>query len=67
VDREKRFACPCHGSAFDIRGDVINPPAHRPLDIYPVFIENNTVKVDTGKRIKRSGFKKDQVVYTKKA
>ena len=65
-ERDKRFACPCHASAFDIRGDVINPPAHRALDIYHVFIENNIVKVNTGKRIKRSGFKKDQVVYAKK-
>ena len=67
VDREKRFACPCHASAFDIRGEVINPPAHRALDIYHVFIENNIVKVNTGKRIKRSAFRKDQVVYAKKA
>ena len=64
--KEKRFACPCHASAFDIKGEVINPPAPRPLDLYRLFIENNIVKVDTGKRIKRSGFRADQVVYAKK-
>lgn len=67
LDKEKRFACPCHASAFDIRGEVINPPAPRPLDIYRLYIENNIVKVDTSKRIKRSGYRKEQVVHPKKA
>jgi cytochrome b6-f complex iron-sulfur subunit len=66
LDKEKRFACPCHASAFDIKGELIHPPAPRPLDLYRLFIENNMVKVDTGKRIKRSGFRADQVVYAKK-
>jgi nitrite reductase/ring-hydroxylating ferredoxin subunit len=66
VDNEKRFACPCHASAFDIRGEVISPPAPRALDIYRLFIENNILKVDTGKPIKRSGFRKEQVTYLKK-
>ena len=65
LDKEKKFACPCHGSVFDIRGEVINPPAPRALDIYRLFIENQMVKVDTGKQIKRSGFRADQVVYPK--
>jgi len=63
IDEEKRFACPCHASAFDIRGAVISPPAPRALDIYPLYIENNMVKVDTGKQIKRSRFQAEQVVY----
>ncbi|MBW1860537.1 MAG: ubiquinol-cytochrome c reductase iron-sulfur subunit [Deltaproteobacteria bacterium] len=62
-DKEKKFACPCHGSAFDIRGEVISPPAPRALDIYPVAIENNIVKVNTGRPVKRSEFKQEQVVY----
>ena len=66
LDKEKRFACPCHASAFDIKGEVINPPAPRPLDLYRLFIENNIVKVETGKRIKRSEFRAEQVVYAKK-
>lgn len=67
VEKEKRFACPCHGSAFDMRGAVVSSPAFRPLDIYSLYIENNVVKVDTSKKIKRSGFRADQVVYPKKA
>lgn len=63
----KEFACPCHGSAFDVRGDVIRPPASRPLDLYRLFIENMTVKVDTGKRIRRNAFRPEQVVYAKRA
>ena len=67
LDKEKRFACPCHGSSFDIRGEVISPPAPRALDIHYLFIENNILKVDTGRRSKRSEFRADQVVYAKKA
>jgi len=63
VEKEKRFACPCHASAFDITGNVIRPPAPRALDIYPLIIENDMVKVDASRTIKRSEFKADQVVY----
>jgi cytochrome b6-f complex iron-sulfur subunit len=63
VELEKRFACPCHASAFDITGNVISPPAPRPLDIHPLVIENGIVKVDTSRTIKRSEFKTEQVVY----
>jgi len=63
VDKEKRFACPCHASVFDMTGDVINAPAPRALDLFPVAIENRVLKVNTGKRIKRSAFRADQVTY----
>ena len=62
VEEENRFVCPCHASVFDIRGVVISPPAPRPLDIYPVTIENNVVKVDVSKAVERKRFKVDQVV-----
>lgn len=65
ASKEKKFICPCHASQFDIRGEVLSPPAPRALDIYHLFIENNVVKVDTGKRIKRSEFQVDHVVYPK--
>ena len=63
VDSDKKFACPCHGSSFDITGNVISPPASRPLDIYMVNIENNIVKVDISKSIRREKFLRDHVVY----
>ena len=66
VEKEMTFACPCHGSTFDITGNVIAAPAPRALDIYPVKIENQIIAVDTRKAIKRSAFRADQVVYPKK-
>jgi len=62
-EKEKKFTCPCHASAFDNKGNVINSPASRALDLFPVFIENNIVKVDTSRRIKRSEFRTEQVTY----
>ena len=59
----KQFACPCHASVFDIRGEVIQSPAPRALDRFAVSIENSRVKVDVGTPIRRSAFRKDQVVY----
>lgn len=62
-EEKKRFICPCHSSAFDISGEVLNPPAVRALDYYPVIIENKMVKVDIGTLVERSSFKKDQLQY----
>lgn len=59
---EQRFACPCHASAFDIHGDVVNAPAPRPLDLYAVTIDDGIVKVDTARLIRRRSFERDQVV-----
>ncbi len=58
---ENRFVCPCHSSAFDIHGDVIDQPAPRALDLYAVRIENRIVKVDTSKPIRRRSFQLAQV------
>ena len=65
VASEKKFICPCHSSEFDIRGEVLSPPAPRALDIFEISLENNFVKVNTRKRVKRSVFKDDQIVYPK--
>ena len=64
--KEMKFVCPCHASVYDIRGEVVSAPAPRPLDLHPVFIENNVVKVDTNKVVKRGLFRAEQVVYPKK-
>jgi len=61
---EGRFTCPCHASTFDITGDVLGPPAPRPLDRYLVRIENDIVKVDLSRRVRRSAFSPSQVVHS---
>jgi cytochrome b6-f complex iron-sulfur subunit len=61
VDEEKRFVCPCHASAYDIKGNVVSPPAPRALDLYAVRIENGIVKVDTSRAIPRNSFDVTQV------
>jgi cytochrome b6-f complex iron-sulfur subunit len=59
---EQRFTCPCHASAFDIRGDIVSAPAPRPLDLFPVTIEDGVVSVDTSRPIRRQAFESNQVV-----
>ena len=66
-DKERRFVCPCHSSVFDISGAVVSPPAPRALDLYRLWIENDSLFVDTGRPIKRAIFDKAQVVYRKKS
>ncbi len=63
-DKDKgEFLCPCHHSMFDIRGEVLNPPATRPLDYYPLKIENGRILVDLGHPVKRKHFSKSQETY----
>jgi cytochrome b6-f complex iron-sulfur subunit len=62
VADEESFVCPCHASAFDIMGDVLSPPAPRPLDIFPVRIENDIVKVKLGEPVRRQTVSASQAV-----
>jgi cytochrome b6-f complex iron-sulfur subunit len=62
-EEKKQFICPCHSSAFDNLGNVINSPAPRPLDYFPVSINAGKVMVDTGQKMKRRKFEKNQVTY----
>lgn len=58
-----QFACPCHASVFDIRGDVIQSPAPRALDRFAVSIVNNRITVNVEKPIRRSRFGEAEVTY----
>jgi cytochrome b6-f complex iron-sulfur subunit len=60
---KNQFICPCHSSAFDKLGNVINSPAPRPLDYFPVIIEAGKVKIDMSQKKKRKKFEKTQVTY----
>ena len=62
-ENKRRFICPCHASAFNIEGEVLNPPAPKALDYYPVVIQNGVVKVDVGTLKQREKFNRDQLTY----
>ena len=58
-----KFVCPCHASAFERDGEVVNPPAPRPLDRFPVTITEGVITVDTGEIITRDHPTADEIVY----
>ncbi|MBN1565653.1 MAG: Rieske (2Fe-2S) protein [Anaerolineae bacterium] len=61
---EGKFICPCHASAFEADGEVLNPPAPRPLDRFPITInENGEILVDTGSAIQRDHPHADDAIY----
>ena len=59
---QNKFICPCHGSTFDKKGIVLTAPAMRPLDYYPLRIENGRIRVDISSPIKRQKFEDSQLV-----
>jgi cytochrome b6-f complex iron-sulfur subunit len=62
-DFKVQFICPCHSSAFDKFGNVMNSPAPRPLDYFPVTIEAGKVSVDLSRKLKRKKFETKQLTY----
>jgi 3-phenylpropionate/trans-cinnamate dioxygenase ferredoxin subunit len=39
--------CPRHGSLFDLRtGKPLTLPAYEPVDIFPVVVEDNVIKLE---------------------
>ena len=60
---KQRFICPCHASAFEINGNVQNPPAPSALDYFPVAVQNGKVMVDIGTKLSRDRFNKEQAAY----
>ena len=43
---DRVFACPCHGSAFTMDGNVIAGPAPRPLDDLPYKVQDGELYVN---------------------
>jgi cytochrome b6-f complex iron-sulfur subunit len=62
-DINGNIQCPCHGSLYNGEtGDLIHGPATRPLDYFPISVENGMVIVDTGKVTVRQEFEPSQAV-----
>ena len=57
---EDQYHCPCHGSLFDKMGEVQGGPAPRPMDYFPVIIENGEVLVNTEEALERKAFDSSQ-------
>lgn len=61
--QENRFLCPCHASSFDGYGNFESPPVSRPLDAFPLVIEETMIRVDTAKLQRRTSFEQEQLTY----
>jgi cytochrome b6-f complex iron-sulfur subunit len=49
-EAEKRFKCPCHGSNFDVQGNVIAGPAPKPLFRAQISLsDDGQILVDKGR------------------
>ena len=46
--QEGRFNCPCHGSIYNRYGQIIQGPAPRPMDRFPLTVEGGRIRVQTG-------------------
>src|SRR6478736_6365877 len=43
---ELSLTCPCHGSEFNTRGNVINPPAEDPLQQFAVTLDQENIYIN---------------------
>ena len=43
-----RFNCPCHGSIYNRYGQIVQGPAPRPMDRFPLKIDGGKILVETG-------------------
>jgi cytochrome b6-f complex iron-sulfur subunit len=61
-EQEDQFHCPCHGSLYNRKGEVLGGPAPRPLDIFPISEEDGSLVVDSGKIVQRRSYEASQVL-----
>lgn len=59
-ESQQKFSCPCHGSTFDRAGVVLTAPALRPLDYYPVRIEDGNIRIEVTNVQRRESFDDSQ-------
>ncbi len=45
-EKDNRLECPCHGSQYDLNGNVLRGPAPRPLTTYSGEIEGGQILMD---------------------
>lgn len=62
VQSEGQFHCPCHGSLYNAKGEVIGGPAPRPMDLFPIEVVNGELVVDTGRAITRDKYDPSQAL-----
>jgi cytochrome b6-f complex iron-sulfur subunit len=62
--QQGRFNCPCHGSLYNRYGQIVQGPAPRPMDRFPVTIDGGKIMVDTApsKTVQRSEAHADEAV-----
>ena len=44
-DAAQQFVCPCHNGLYDMAGRVMGGPPPRPLDTYPITVEDGIVYI----------------------
>lgn len=62
-EEEQKFRCPCHGSVYNKKGEVLDGPAPRPMDLFPVeYNDKGELLIDTGNVIERSDYDPEQLL-----